>query len=144
MKTITLDQLKEYEACVEQLHLFKELFGNEVEVTVKRCAEYYDKFSWNWAAAFLLSVELREEYSKIRRSAWEEYLNMKQLAYKGYLKIEQPALKEYEKIRRLVYKEYEKIRRSAWEKYLKIERSAYEEYLKKIAQAFGECYLKME
>ena len=97
MNKITLEQLKEHEACVKQLHLFKELFGKEVEVTVEKCVEYYDKFSWAWAAECLLSDELYEEYSKIRRSAWEEYLNIIQLAYGKYEKIEQLALEVYEK-----------------------------------------------
>ena len=86
MNKITLDQLKEHNACVEQLHLFKELFGKEVEVTVGKCVEYYDKFDWAWAALHLLSDELYEKYFKIKRLAREEYL-----------KIQQPAWEEYKK-----------------------------------------------
>ena len=111
MNKITLEQLKEHHACTGQLHLFKKLFGKEVEVTVEKCIKYHDKFDWEWAAEHLLSVELYKEYKKIQQPAWEEYLEIKRLAWKEYLKIAQPA---------------------------------WEEYLKKIAQAFGECYIKME
>ena len=122
MNTITLKQLKKHEACTGQLHLFKELFGNEVEVTVEKCIEYYNKFNWTWAAKHLLSDELFKEYKKIKQLAWE-----------GYEKIEQPAWEKYEEIGQPAYKEY-----------LKIQQLAQEEYSKKTAQAFGECYLKME
>ena len=109
MNTITLKQLKERGACLEQMFLFKQLFGNEVEVTVKRCVKYYNKFDWVWVAACLLSNELWEEYEKIRQSAYEEY----------------------EKIRQSAQEEYEKSIQSAWEEYLKKQARAFGEcYLK--------------
>ena len=120
MKIITLQQLKEHGACINQLRLFKQLFGKEVEVTVKRCVKYYDKFDWEWAAGCLLSDELHEEYLRIERLAWGECIEIVVLARREYLEIERPAHKEYEKI----------------------EQRALKEYKKKIAQAFGECYLK--
>ena len=125
MNKITLEQLKEHGACLEQMLLFKELFGKEVKVTVKRCVKYYNKFDWEWAAEHLLSNKMCKEYLNIRQLAWEEYLKIRRSAYK-----------EYEKIEQLAYKKYEK--------YFKIKQLAREEYLKKRAQAFGECYLRMD
>ena len=122
MNIITLEQLKEHNACVQQLHLFKELFGEEVKVTVEKCLEYYNKFDWVWAAKHLLSDELFKEYKKIEQLAWEEYFNILQPTYKKYLK---------NKV--LVEKEYRETMQPIWE-----------EYRKKIAQAFAKCYLKME
>ena len=97
MNTITLEQLKEHEACTRQLLLFKELFGKEVELTVRRCIKYYDKFNWDWAAGYLLSDELYEEYLNIRQLAWEEYKKIQQPAWEEYKKIQQPAWEEYKK-----------------------------------------------
>ena len=144
MNTITLEQLKEHNACLEQMLLFNEIFGEEVKVTVKRCVKYYDKFSWEWAAMNLLSNELCGEFLNIIQPAREEYLKIEQPAWKEYLKIKQLAYEEYLKIRRSAYEEYSKIRRSAYKEYEKIEQLARKEYLKKKAQAFGECYLNMK
>jgi len=67
----------------------------------------------------LLNNNGKNEYNKIRESAWAEYD-----------KIQESAWAEYEKIRESAWAEYDKIRQPAWEEYMKIKQPAWEEYNK--------------
>ena len=86
-RILTLDQLIQAKACQEQVNLFKELFGSEVKVTVRKAQSVASKFDWNFAAAHLLSSSGYTEYDKVRAPALSEYK-----------KVCAPAWAEYDKV----------------------------------------------
>ena len=81
MIKITLEQLRKAKACSEQVTLFIQLFGSEVEVTPEKAVLYKDKFDWDWAGRYLLPRLAWEEYDKIAASAREEYDKIKASAF---------------------------------------------------------------
>ena len=86
---ITLRNLKAKGACEEQVALFKETFGQSVEVTEETCDKAVKAgIDFNWASANLLSRTQLAEYQRIEGPAWAEYQ-----------RIRGPALAEYERIR---------------------------------------------
>jgi hypothetical protein len=72
-RILKVKQLEEASACSDRVDLFKELFGDEVKVTVSLAKKHYNKFDWDWAANYLLSVPARAEYKKVIASARAEY-----------------------------------------------------------------------
>ena len=71
-RTLLLSTLIEKGACLEQVALFRETFGESVRITPERCFSVADKFAWGWAAWRLLSPSARAEYERVRESAWVE------------------------------------------------------------------------
>ncbi len=61
---ITIEQLKDFDACEDQRDLFAKHFGTEVEITEVLCAEVAGIFDWGWAAENLLSNEGRVEWER--------------------------------------------------------------------------------
>jgi hypothetical protein len=97
MKYITLQKLEILGACIEQRRLFKKLFGSRVAVTEKALLPHADKFSWGWAAKYLLSDTARAEYDKFNWGWAAKYL------------LSAPALAEYDKVRATAWAEYNKV-----------------------------------
>ena len=106
---INVELLKSKNACHSQVSLFKKLFPNGVVVTTDLCIEYYNKFSWNWAARNLLSKTGWKEYDKIRVAAYNEYKKTKDAAWGEYRKIHDVAMVEYLKIHDVAWVEYLKL-----------------------------------
>jgi hypothetical protein len=144
MAKITLSQLETANACGGQRKLFKELFGDSIEITIDLAEKYFDKFDVDWVAESLLNSEYLAEYEKIRDSAWGEYLKITKPAYAEYEKIVDSDWGEFRKIRDSALNEYLKIVDSAWAEYRKIRDSAYAEYEKIKAKAFVELYIQQE
>ena len=48
MKPITLQLLKDLDACQSQVDLFEKTFGQEVTPTLALCIQYADKFDMKW------------------------------------------------------------------------------------------------
>ena len=84
---LTLQRLKDLDACTEQLALFESTFGESVEVTPELCVSVADKFNFVWAARYLLSQSARTEYGRVRAPAWAEYE-----------RVTAPVLAEYERV----------------------------------------------
>lgn len=76
---ITIDNLREHNACPDQIVLFEERFGKSVMVTKARCLEYSLVFGFYWAARHLLSSQ-----------AWPVYWGIKVAAQKAYMKDNRP------------------------------------------------------
>lgn len=47
-RTLTLATLKSKGACVEQVALFRKMFGKSVQITEALCVEHASAFSWGW------------------------------------------------------------------------------------------------
>ena len=116
MRTLKLSQIEEADARCDQVELFEELFGSEVEVSISLARKHYDKFDWNWAANNLLSVSAWAEYKKVEVSAWAEYKKVEAPALAEYEKATAPALAEYKKATASARAKYKKAIASTWAK----------------------------
>ena len=81
---ITLQQLKDKDACTPQLLLFKETFGKSVTLTEELCIKHAQDFDWSWAAYNLLSAPARKVYNETSESAWKVYDKTRAPAQKVY------------------------------------------------------------
>jgi hypothetical protein len=70
---ITLRQLRKWGACEPQVELFKQLFGEEVELTEALVLEHGPKFDLNWIAEKIMTPERLEAYQKAIAPAEEAY-----------------------------------------------------------------------
>ena len=68
-RTLTLATLKSKGTCVEQVALFRKMFGKSVQITEALCVEHVSAFSWNWAAENLLTASARATYEAAMASA---------------------------------------------------------------------------
>jgi hypothetical protein len=98
MKHITLAQLKKHDACTRQLLLFKQMFGDSVQVTEALAIEVAQQFDFDWAANKLLGESALAEYAKVQDLAWAEYHKMRDLAWAEYGKVCDLAVAEYHKV----------------------------------------------
>ena len=98
MKKITYEQLVLHKACAPQLELFKETFGDAVEVTEELAVQYAQVFDFGWAAHHLLSDTARAEYYKVRDLALAEYHKVCGTADAEYYKVHDLAWAEYHKV----------------------------------------------
>lgn len=62
---ITKQQLIDKNACEDQIALFEELFGDEVEITPELCLSTKDKFDWLQVAIILLDEPNKNVHEKI-------------------------------------------------------------------------------
>jgi hypothetical protein len=130
-RTLTLQTLNDKKACTGQLLLFKQLFGESVEISESACILVADKFDWNWAANKLLSTSARKAYYEATASAGEAYHEARASALKAYDEATAPA-----------WKVYDKARASAGEAYNEAIVSALKAYNKVRASAFAKQYIK--
>ncbi len=73
---LTLQTLIDKRACKDQVALFREMFGDSVEITEELCASFA-RFDFTWAAQHLLSVAAWDDYLRNRETAWADYLRIK-------------------------------------------------------------------
>jgi hypothetical protein len=112
--TITLKMLRKAGACSLQVDLFRDTFGESVEVTESLLIGHAGKFELDFAARKFFRAPALAEYEKARDAA----------------------LAEYEKVRAPALAEYEKGRAPAWAEYEKASAPALAEYAKARAMAF--------
>lgn len=140
MAKVTLKQLGHAKACDDQVEFFKQMFGEETEVTPEKCLEVYDKFDWDWAARYLLTPSNREDYRKAHASARKEYEKARNAAWKECEKVRDAARDKYKNACYSALEECKKISATALKEYEKARDSALEEYEKTLAKAFGAIY----
>ena len=66
MIKLSVERLRQLGACTEQVDVFMELFGSEIDVTEELAVEHLDTFDWNWAAEHLLTAQAWAEYERVR------------------------------------------------------------------------------
>jgi hypothetical protein len=133
MTHITLAQLEKHGACTEQLLLFKQMFGDSVQVTEALAIEVAEQFDFAWAADELLGDDARAEYYKLCHFFYEEYKKVRNLAWAEYDQVRESAWAEYKKVDDFFYEKYSKVRESAWAEYCKV-----------CASAFARLYIAQE
>ena len=62
MKSITVEMLQAHGACDSQVTLFRELFGETVDVTVEVCVLHAIEFYLGWAASNLFPASIMADY----------------------------------------------------------------------------------
>ena len=89
MRVLTIEQLKRKKACPHQIALFKQLFGNRVVITEKKCLAYWNKFQFNWAASNFLTLRQYRKYARDIGLAEVKYNNsvLDSPAEKRYLRL---------------------------------------------------------
>lgn len=144
MPKITLEDLVNRGACHNYRVKFRDLFGEEVEVTVELCVKYAQDFDWNWARDNLLGWgKPRDDFDALEGPAYQEMTD-----------VTDPAYKEYSEAREKFYAELLGTDRSEapWRtyrdkcqeplaKYNEVCKKASVEYNKKCAEAFGKVFL---
>jgi len=113
MRKVTSSLLRQKGACVEQIHLFVALGGDDRELTEALCIEHAEKFEWSWAACHLLSPKARAEYCRVIQPAEVEYGRIQKLARTEFDSAEQPAWAEYMLATQAALRTYERTRKSA-------------------------------
>ena len=71
---LTLRQLQDSDACPNEIEIFQELFGDEVEVTEELCVKHASKFDWGWAARALLTKEQRAAFDNVTKPAGDAFI----------------------------------------------------------------------
>jgi hypothetical protein len=94
---ITLDQLRSFGACNEQVALFERLFGSGVELTEALVLEHGSQFDLNWLARKLFRGDIRAEYQKSHELISAEYWKACALIWAKYWKDLEPIEAEYRK-----------------------------------------------
>ena len=61
---LTVQQLKDAQACALQVRRFRKLFGESVNVTIKLAVEHAGEFDWDWASYAFLKPPARAAYYK--------------------------------------------------------------------------------
>jgi hypothetical protein len=95
MKKLTLQTLREHDACKEEVKLFIEHFGEEVLVTEKLCASVSDEFNWDWAAEYLLSPVRRIEFDLASDIIVKEFSIAKSPFVEEYIRESSDVRKQY-------------------------------------------------
>jgi len=117
---ITVKQLIEKRACVEQVKVFRRLFGASATITLANCIKASKAgLDFNWAAQNLLPATALEAYYKAKAPALKAYQKAIATAWEDYEKAEATAWEDYEKAEATAWEDYEKAIATAWEDYRK-------------------------
>src|SRR6202142_3423436 len=98
-KILKLATLIELHACTSQKDLFKEKFGESVEITETLCEGVATLFDFDWAARNLLTAPAYAEYQRVRAQACTEYERVRAPAWAEYERVRAPAWAECERVR---------------------------------------------
>jgi hypothetical protein len=134
VKRITVEMLKEHNACASELRKFRKVFPTGAPVSLRSLAKAQKAGLDVFFAERFLTGQAWAEYEKVRRQAWAEYEKVRRPAGAEYQKVTGQAL-EYEKVAGPAWAEYEKVRRQAGAEYQKVRRQAGAEYQKVTGQA---------
>ena len=130
MAKLTIKMLKNAGACAPELTRLKGLFGSSVKITEEFCVEHASECNWDWARR-LLSLEAREEFSRVQAAAQEEYGRV--LA---------PAREEYSRVQAAAWAEYSRVTASAREENSRVLASARAELNRVLASAWARLWIQ--
>ena len=115
---ITLQQLRELEACEDQAKLFEATFGDAAELTVENADRAVEaRLNTDWLASRTLTASAREEYERVEAHALAEYD-----------RVEAHALAECRHVTAAARAKYDRATVAAWAKYVRVEAHALAEY----------------
>lgn len=104
--------LKELNACLDQVNLFRETWSASVRVTEARMVKVAALFEWSWGARRLLSAPALAEYECVAASAWAEYQRVKASAWAEYVRgtVFKEQAAEYERVTVLALAEFLRVK----------------------------------
>ena len=73
MALLLLQTLIDKRACTAQVQLFRQTFGESVEITPALCESVAAQFDWTWASNNLLTPAAYAEYERVQGPAYAEY-----------------------------------------------------------------------
>ena len=118
-------------ACPQQVAKFRELWGEQVYVTVPRMTSVADHFDWDWGAQKLLSAP-----------AWAEYERVTAPALAEYNRVTAPALAEYNRVTVAAWAEHKRVTAAAWAEYKRVTAQARAECKRVTAPAWARLYIQ--
>jgi hypothetical protein len=89
--------LRNASACSDQVDLFRERFGESVDVTEATCLAVADLFDWYWAAAHLLPAPALAEFDRATATAHAEYLRATATDWAEYYRATATTHAEYQR-----------------------------------------------
>lgn len=113
-RPLSVETLRARGACERAQALFRERWGDSVEVTEARCVSVADLFDWDCAAQKLLSPTAWAEYRRAGAPASDEYRRACASAWAEYRRADAPALAAYERARVAASDKYGRVRATAW------------------------------
>jgi len=91
-RKITVDMLREADACEDQVDIFAKTFPTGATVTLTNCRKAVAAgLDLTWAADEWLSAPARKAYEEATATAWKAYGEAKAPALKAYLEAKAPA-----------------------------------------------------
>ena len=104
---ITLKDLRRMGACLEQVKLFKSLFGGEVEMTRENVLQYGAQFDLNWIAPKIMSEVQYADYVSKRAPLYADYDSKRDALFADYESKRAPLYADYESKRDALDADYE-------------------------------------
>ena len=128
---ITKQMLIDKGACLDQVALFEQTFGDSVIVTIKRAEKVAHLFDWSWGS-HLLDATARAEYQRVTAPALAEYQ-----------RVIATALAEYERVTATAWAEYQCMTAAARAEYERVTATARAEYQRVTAPAWALAFIDM-
>ena len=97
-KIIKLSTLIEKQACQEQVDLFRQLFGEQVELTAELAVKYANRFNVSWCVDKLLTASAQKAYAEAVAPALKAYKEATAPTLKVYNEAKAIALKAYSEV----------------------------------------------
>ena len=101
-------------ACPQQVAKFRELWGEQVYVTVPRMTSVADHFDWDWGAQKLLSAPAWAEYERVTAPALAEYNRVTVAAWAEHKRVTAAAWAEYKRVTAQARAECKRVTAPAW------------------------------
>jgi cell division septum initiation protein DivIVA len=124
-RILTAATLRGKGACSKQLTLFRQLTGEQVEVTVELCVKHAPDFNWDWVAYNLLTAPALAEYARVMTPALAEYARVMNIARVEYNRVADAALAEYARVRAAAWAEYARVTAPARVEYDRVRAAAW-------------------
>ena len=151
-KTIKLETLIKLNACQNQVDLFKETFGESVELSEAIAKEFGSKFDINWAANNLLNEEQLNAYQEAKApflKTYEEatapllktYQEAKAPLWKAYEEARAPLLKAYQEANAPLWKAYQEAKAPLWKAYEEARAPIWKTYKEALTVEFAKIYI---
>ena len=129
-KIIKLSTLIEKRACRKQVDLFRQLFGEQVELTAELAVKYANRFNASWCADNLLTP-----------AAWKAYKEATAPTLKAYKEATATTLKVYNEAKAIVLKAYSEVNKAtALKAYSEATATAWKAYDEAKGTAFFNLY----
>jgi hypothetical protein len=120
----TLQMLIDAEACEPQVDLFRETFGNSVNVTVARAKKVAGLFDWGFAQRFL-DGQGKADFDRTNDAAWADYERTRAAAWADLDRICDAARADFDRTNDAALADYNRARDAALDDYRRTSAAAW-------------------